>query len=247
MKSHQRVIRDRKAKEARESFLGEWWTEINLNLSSSTVKEVDKNLAKRIILEYEWLGTLSGHKFFGIFFDGHCGGVVCLGQNRHYCIHERLSKTFAVEQTKIWRMERGAVTHWSPPNTSSKLVSTALKLLRDEVGDIVVYAYADPEAGEIGTIYQACNWHCWGETNPKKQKIWIDPDGNEQNEKTVLYDMRPKTRSYKDQQLFMLNEGWTTRYPSKKYRYFIPLCNKRDKRRIRKEMGGRIISYPKRS
>ena len=38
------------------------------------------------------------------------------------------------------------------------MISNACKLAAKEFGWRIFYAYADPTAGEIGTVYQACNW-----------------------------------------------------------------------------------------
>jgi hypothetical protein len=42
------------------------------------------------------------------------------------------------------------------------MISRACKLAAEQYGWRIFYAYADPKAGEIGTVYQACNWLCLG-------------------------------------------------------------------------------------
>ena len=51
-----------------------------------------------------------------------------------------------------------------------------LKILKSE-GIVAVVAYCTPEAGEFGTIYQACNFIYYGQTTPSFEyyidKRWI--------------------------------------------------------------------------
>jgi hypothetical protein len=55
-------------------------------------------------------------------------------------------------------LARGACVHWGHPHAASFLISRACKLAHEQFGWRIFYAYADPMAGEIGTVYQACNW-----------------------------------------------------------------------------------------
>jgi hypothetical protein len=55
-------------------------------------------------------------------------------------------------------LERGACVHWAHEHAGSFLVSRACALAHKDHGWRIFYAYADVTAGEIGTIYQACNW-----------------------------------------------------------------------------------------
>src|SRR5207302_1647154 len=66
-----------------------------------------------------------------------------------------------------YQLCRGASTHWAPKHAPSMLVGQALRRLKTRTGARVVVAYADPEAGEIGTIYQATNALYVGLTNSR--------------------------------------------------------------------------------
>ena len=77
-KAHQRKIREEKAIEyANDRF----WENINTDISNGIVKPISFTEAKEIIMEYEWLGCMPAMSkyYFGIFFDGHCGGVTVFG------------------------------------------------------------------------------------------------------------------------------------------------------------------------
>ena len=60
-------------------------------------------------------------------------------------------------------LEAGCCVHYAPPNAASFLISHAVKLVRDLFGVDRFFAYADPEAGEYGAVYQAANWHYLGQ------------------------------------------------------------------------------------
>jgi hypothetical protein len=55
-------------------------------------------------------------------------------------------------------LREGACVHWAHPHAASFLISRACRLAALTFGWRIFYAYADPTAGEVGTIYQACNW-----------------------------------------------------------------------------------------
>ena len=80
MKAHQKLIRERKASEDNDLF-GQWWESIDRSIDKAEVREIDRATCEAIILEYEWLGCMPAvvWHMYGIFFDGHCGGVVCYG------------------------------------------------------------------------------------------------------------------------------------------------------------------------
>src|SRR3954463_9330197 len=91
-------------------------------------------------------------------FGPYIGGVCCFGGLR-VTGGIQSNRMFGIEPDELRILARGACVHWAPPHTNSKLVSGSLRALRaaDPMARIVI-AYADTDAGEIGTIYQACNW-----------------------------------------------------------------------------------------
>lgn len=61
-------------------------------------------------------------------------------------------------------LERGACAHWAHPHAASWFIPRAVKQAAVDHGWRIFFAYADPTAGEIGTVYQACNWIYTGQT-----------------------------------------------------------------------------------
>ena len=66
--------------------------------------------------------------------------------------------------------------HFSPNWAGSFLVSSACKLLFNKLKPVYIVAYSDYDAGEIGTIYQACNWVFLGKI---KTQVWRDKNGKD--------------------------------------------------------------------
>ncbi len=151
-KAHQRMIREEKARAggAGELF-GAWWSGLDLDLAKADVREIGIASAKSIILEYEWLGTMPAVTWH----DGACAGVACYGPE--YSENLGVWDSYGFTGRMIL-LARGACVHWAPPNAGSALVARSLKLLPAKYK--VVTATVDCRAGEVGTIYQACNFLC---------------------------------------------------------------------------------------
>jgi predicted nucleic acid-binding Zn ribbon protein len=81
-------------------------------------------------------------------------------------------------------LERGASAHWAHPHTASWFIPRAVKHAAADHGWKIFFAYADPAAREIGTVYQACNWIYTGRTPsrtvngaPRARDYFRGPDG----------------------------------------------------------------------
>lgn len=246
-KAYQRQVRE----EAAERYEGkEWWDDADLDLSNAWVRETTRDVAKKIILEYEWLGTLPSFasRHYGIFFDDWaCGGVCCYadagaGGDQH--------KLFDVERDELAYLCRGAVVHWAPENTNSKLIAYSLDLEREK-GKKVAVAYSDPDAGEIGTVYQATGWYCIGQTGSLYQ--YVHPEtGRVYDMKIVDQLLRQNDLkdewSWSDMRDYLVDErGWTEKRSKPKYRYMKILTDDdAERRRIYAAVEDEIIGYPKR-
>jgi hypothetical protein len=220
----------------------------HLELKKAVIKKVGRHLARQIILKYEWLGTMAqtGHHY-GVFFGLHCAGVCCYaagggtgGVNAHL--------EFSINSNELSVLARGACVHWAPKGANSKLVSISLRLLkRDLPGLKLAIAYSDTDAGEIGTIYQACNWIFIGAGKSTMQ--FIDPNGRIYDQKIVYYIRRKNGLlnkvSWTDQKKALLNSGWRIQKSNPKYRYVFVL-DKKDKRLIKK-VNELKRPYPKRA
>jgi len=164
-KAHQRIIREKKEKEQgnKDPLFGDWWEKNHrkLDIKNAEIREITYQEAKPIILEYEWLGTMGTTKYhYGIFFNDECGGVVCYGYFQAPSGYKKyVGENFA---KKGLQLSRGACCFWAHPHSASKLISHSLTHIAQR-GYKYVIAFSDPEAGEIGTVYQATNWICFGD------------------------------------------------------------------------------------
>lgn len=129
----------------------------NFNLDP---KDFDMNIEqlniehREFIQKYEWLGKIGyGVKWvFTARHEGNLAGVVMISEPNAYQFGEKEAL-----------IQRGAVSSWAPKNLNSMLVMFACRwMVRNTVKRYFV-AYSDPDAGEIGTIYQACNFDYLGQ------------------------------------------------------------------------------------
>lgn len=129
------------------------------------VPKTDKStvtLIKDFIARHEWLGKMSNYPthFFIAKFRGILAGVVIMDMPNAF------SKLLGDKTKKIERLiSRGACISWSPKNLASALIMYSIKWMVKNTDYRVFTAYSDPEAKELGTIYQACNFTYLGQNS----------------------------------------------------------------------------------
>src|SRR2546425_3084051 len=203
-KAHQRIIRERAALlEPREPLP---------SLKGCTVRRLDKATAKPIILRYEWLGTMGRPRAcYGLRApNGELLGVVTFGipagdESRNICGPAHRDRAIA--------LERGACVHYAPKNAASFLIRHACKLAHREFGWSIFSSYADPSAGEVGTVYQAANWLYVGQNVGRRpgmiRRQFIKPNGKVVDERALTH-ARVKMSDVL---------GWTRVFVPSKHRY----------------------------
>jgi len=165
MKAWQRKIREKEARNDHRPVVG---------LENAVVVEISYEKAKPIILQYEWLKTMgSTERTVGLLLGGELAGVCCFGKTGG----TETAKSVCGEEwaQHVVTLCRGACCHWSHPHSASYLISRACKLMANggrttNNGKVfppayIFVAYSDSDAGEIGTVYQACNWLYCGKTS----------------------------------------------------------------------------------
>ena len=243
MKAHQRIIRESEAASDPRPVLP---------LSECVVEQVSLEQAKPIILRYEWLGTMPSvpQAAYGLRHQsGELLGVSIFGQGNgtnsksHICGPDWIDKTIC--------LERGACVHYAHEHAGSFLTARACKLAAQDYGWRVFYAYADPEAGEFGTIYQACNWLYVGNgrkgTPHKKYKN--DWTGEEVTSR--VHRRIKKSLGYApDKQgtaAWCLERGWRQIVPAKKTKYVHFEGNRRERKKLLGDLRLKVLTPPKRS
>jgi hypothetical protein len=230
-------------RQLRDRYAGEPGPAIELDLRSAVVRSVSRETAERVILRYEWLGTLPpARRFYGIFFGPYVAGVTAVAVGNGTAGRAHLG--YGVAATELATLVRGACVHWAPPGTNSKLVSWTVRLLREDVPDAkLVVAYADEEAGEIGTIYQACGWRYVGRTTTRLDLV--SPEGRLMNQVYLTgWSRRRRGVDITKQRAALLAAGWKMQPASKKHRYVAILD--RDDADLASRIAAMELPYPKR-
>lgn len=106
------------------------------------------------IQRYEWLGSCGfGVRYvFTARYNGLLGGVVMIAEPNSYQFDKNLEAL----------IQRGACASWTPKNLGSRLIMFSCRWMLNNTSKRIFTAYSDPEANEIGTIYQACNFDYLG-------------------------------------------------------------------------------------
>lgn len=232
-KAHQRVIRERQAalepRPQMTSMRGCW------------VEPITREEAESVILKYEWLGTMGrGVATYGLRGPGgELLGTAVFGwpsavQSRDICGQEYRDRAIC--------LERGACVHYAPKNAASFLIANAVRQAAKDRGWRIFYAYADPEAGEIGTVYQACNWLYIGQgvgrTPGRLREDWRLPDGTELSSRSL--------RHRKMKRADALELGWRPVYKHPKHKYVHFEGSKTERATLLRALRYPVRSYPKR-
>ena len=250
-KAHQRIIREKKSKEIPNDLFGNYWDNINTDIDNGIIKQIDYQTAKKIILEYEWLGTMGTTQLhFGIFFDGNCAGVVCYGYFQAMNVNSGghpYAPYVGVKYAKNGiQLSRGACVHWCHKHTGSKLIGTTLRLM-NEKGYKYVIAFSDPEAGEIGTLYQATNWYYLGAGVTKHYNIHFKQNDRIYLDARDLWKKHQLAGKQKIEEWLKDKSGLYVKVSKPKSRYIYLLGTKKEKKEMMKTLKDKIKPYPKRN
>jgi hypothetical protein len=135
--------------------------------------------ARSLVQRYEWLGNIGRARIFvGLLSPSReLHGVVCFGHGPAGTIREKIGGAALC-------LERGACVHWAPKNAASFLISRAVKLVSRSTGVATFFAYADPEAGEYGAVYQAAGWIYLGQglngkASDRRRRQYVLPPGRD--------------------------------------------------------------------
>jgi group I intron endonuclease len=156
MEAYQFKIRKQKSQSEKIDF------DLNqITLKNSEIKLIDKETAKKIIIEYEWLESMPFivKYCFGIYFNVNnkkqIGGVLVFSND--YADNTGVWDKYGFTD-KLILLSRGVCLWWTPKNTASYFISKATDWLKKNTKYRIITATVDPAAGEVGTIYQSLNW-----------------------------------------------------------------------------------------
>lgn len=120
----------------------------------------DKQEATEFIKRYEWLETTGSYPthWFTARYKGILGGVVIMGMPNAF------SKMLGEETKLLERLiARGASASWCPFNLGSKFLMWCIKWMVNNTQYRLFTCYSDPQAKEIGSIYQGLNFYYLGQ------------------------------------------------------------------------------------
>lgn len=146
----------------------------NSDMTFEYVDKEDKDKCEEIIKfikKHEWLGKMPNrptHRFTARY-NGILAGVIVMTTPNTF------SKLLGDGTKDIEKLiSRGACVSWSPKNLGSWIVMKSIKWMIANTPFRVFTAYSDPEAKELGSIYQACSFIYLGK-NSGANKQYLDP------------------------------------------------------------------------
>lgn len=136
----------------------------NIKISDFEFKPIstkeEKKDAIAFIERYEWLksiGSFPTH-WFSATYKGILGGVIIMGMPNSF------SKLLGDDTKSIERLiARGASASWTPKNLGSKFLMWCIKWMVENTQYRLFTAYSDPQAKELGSIYQGLNFYYLGQ------------------------------------------------------------------------------------
>jgi group I intron endonuclease len=224
----------------------------HVNLHNTTIREINKKTATKIILEYEYLHSMpfACKYFFGIYFNiNNCeylGGVLVFGNE--YSENTGAWQKYGYED-KILLLSRGVCLWWTPKNTASYFISRVCDILKKTTNYKIITATVDPAAGEIGTIYQSLNWYYVGLMSGNYH-------GNKMATRfgVIINGKLRLSRWIRNKIGSMRREEILKHYPDaifvpqyRKQRYFYFIGNKTENRKLINSIKHLLLPYPKRN
>lgn len=223
-----------------------YWEGYDLSVKNSVVREISFNEAKEVINKYEWLGCMPVcvRHCYGLFFpsltntdDWLLGGVTVFSQE--YAENQGVWDKYGYTG-KIILLARGVNLHFCPKNANSHLIMESIKLLPPQYK--VITCTVDNLAGEVGTIYQACNFDYVGVMRKGKERTGFIINGKLYGSRAI----RQKYGTQKKEEILRLVPDVQIIKQKSKGRYFYFRGDKRERRELRKSILPLIKEYPKR-
>ena len=165
---------------------------VNISLDDFVFKNItskeDKAKATEFIKRYEWLGTIGSYPthWFTAYYKGILSGVIIMSMPNAF------SKLLGEETKNIERLiARGASASFCPKNLGSKFLMWCIKWMVDNTRYRLFTCYSDPQAKELGSIYQALNFFYLGQKSGTNIRC-VNP----YNPKSLITDRAFRARSF---------------------------------------------------
>ena len=211
-------------------------------IGTSRVRRVSRDLAWKVIARYEWLGTLPFFcsDYFGLFLDDYCAGVACFAVGNLGAGGFSVPVMMGVPQSDIAYLVRGACVHWAPTGCAPRLINHSSRMTDAQMA----IAYSDTDAGEIGPVYQASGWTCFGQG--KSLIEWVSPKGKVYNNMVLRRQRLQYGGTVSQWSKKLLDNGWTQQRSNPKWRYGLLLPKGKANSDLRAKFAALEVAYPKR-
>lgn len=128
------------------------------------VKEIDRNLANKIIVNNHYSGKFYSATYIhlGIFINGEMMGVLQLGYAMNPASMDSVVSGTCIDE--YLELNRMWLSDEAPKNSESKSLSFAIKYIKRKYPKIKwIQSFADERCGGFGIVYQAANFEYYGE------------------------------------------------------------------------------------
>ena len=166
---------------------------------------------------------------FGLFYKTELVGVVCYGSPPSQSLCKGIAGS---EYKKIVLELNRLVLKYNKKNEASFLVGNSFKLLPQPT---ILVSYADTSQNHTGYIYQATNFIYTGLSD--KRTEWRMKDSNKHS-KTICEQYTLEHRKNNPDKFYLIDRP-------RKHRYIYLICNKKDKKKILKNLKYPQKDYPK--
>ena len=224
-----------------------------IDISKLSVKKINKDVAKRIIIKNHYTHAASQCRYaFGIykeakhsFFDTHNEliGVATygfpVGRLAAQSISDKLKPEEVLELTRLFIFDNHG------KNIESYFIGQTIKLIKEIDKSIkVLMSYADPRVGHLGGIYQATNWLYQGDSMRlvDTHSIRIEENGEWLHSRTVF--SRWGTNNL-DKLKKKIGRTFWIRLEPRKHRYIYMISNRKTNRILIKTLKHPVLNYPK--
>jgi len=149
-----------------------------------SVKSIPKSVASQVYRKSHYFGEKDFlHVYsFGALFDGYCWGALTFGIPNARNIKGLYESH---EQHGVLEITRLAFEEGAPRNSPSRLISQAIKMVKQRYPLRLIITYADTAQDHDGGIYKASNFKYHGLTAQKTD--FVHPDGKIRKMKGVKY------------------------------------------------------------
>ena len=166
-------------------------------------------------------------------------------------MRKKKTKYYIENRDKAICLERGACVWWAHPHSASKLISFATNDMSKNTKYRIFFAYSDEDAGEIGTVYQACNWLYLGRmASGGSQNKLITPEGKMKDSRHIMEYAKKYKKDVRDRteaRVILHQNGWASKKTKPKSKYVIVKGNKTEVRYIMSKLCVNTYPYPKRN